>query len=247
MKERLSGIGLAVGAALTLGMVWADSAQAFSLNSTVIVENLLRDPNDPNLETRDISFQGPTTVVVSQDLSKLLNRSPGESSGGNKPGINISPNETDQSPELLQFGGIWDIDLGDNFIAFDLNSVFGNVESGDDVYRFYAPKFGKSGQKIVTDFTVTTLGSFAFRIPPIVNLTDGNEIEVIFPLEFVFPTLGPNETRDPNAPNLTTVDLGVRIDLITEPIPIPTPALLPGLVGMGLAAWRRRRGGDQDD
>jgi hypothetical protein len=27
-----------------------------------------------------------------------------------------------------------------------------------------------------------------------------------------------------------------------EALPIPTPALLPGLIGMGVAAWRRRKG-----
>lgn len=59
--------------------------------------------------------------------------------------------------------------------------------------------------------------------------------EVIFPLGF--------------AQNLNTIpvgDLAFSIDLtIVElppvPTPVPTPALLPGLVGMGLAAWRRRR------
>ena len=31
-----------------------------------------------------------------------------------------------------------------------------------------------------------------------------------------------------------------QIPLTTEPTPIPTPALLPGLVGMGVAAVRKR-------
>ncbi|MFQ4135397.1 PTPA-CTERM sorting domain-containing protein [Nodosilinea sp. PGN35] len=148
--------------------------------------------------------------------------------------------------ELTQFGGVWDIDLSANSILFDLNSVFGNVTSGNDVYRFRALNFGQPGQSLVTSFAVTALGDFAFRIPPIVNLIGGNEIEVIFPRGFAFPIPGPNEPRDPNAPNLTTVDLGLRIDLVTAPAQIPTPALLPGLMGMGLAAWRRHRRDDQD-
>ncbi len=211
MKERLTGIGLAVGTVLTLGVIiWADSAQAFSLHSPVTVTNVLIDPATGD----ETDFGDPIDVRVGSGV------------------------------ELTRFGGVWDIDLGDNSIAFDLNSIFGNVISGNDVYRFSAPKFGKPGQSIVTDFTVTALGSFAFRIFPIVKLMNGNEIEVIFPLEFAFPILDPNEPRDPNAPNLTTVDLGLRIDLTTEstPVPIPTPTLLPGLVGMGLAAWRNRRG-----
>ncbi len=207
MKERLTGIGLAVGTALTLGMIWADSVQAFSLGNTVTVTNLL-DKNDLDPEI----FQGPTdVVVVGSDI------------------------------ELEQFGGIWDIDLGDNSISFTLNSLFGNVTSGKDIYRFLAPSFGQPGQNSVTGFEVTPLaGSLAFREGknPVVELLAGNRIDVVFPLGFA-----PGD-----APNLTSISgqLGFKIDLTVEPIPIPTPALLPGLVGMGLAAWRKRRGGDQD-
>ncbi|MFM7471148.1 MAG: PTPA-CTERM sorting domain-containing protein [Nodosilinea sp.] len=28
----------------------------------------------------------------------------------------------------------------------------------------------------------------------------------------------------------------------SPPVAVPTPALLPGLIGMGVAAWRKRQG-----
>ncbi len=50
MKEKLAGLGLAVGTALMLGMILADSAQAFSLGNTVTVTNLLdKDDLDPEI------------------------------------------------------------------------------------------------------------------------------------------------------------------------------------------------------
>ena len=209
MKKKLAGIGLAVVTALTLGMISADSAQAFSLGKTVTVTNLL-DKGDLDPEI----FQGPTdVVVVGSDI------------------------------ELKQFGGIWDIDLGDNSISFSLNSRFGNVTSGKDIYRFLAPGFGQPGQNSVTGFEVTPLaGGLAFGEgkDPVVKLLTGNWIDAVFPLGFA-----PGDS-----PDLTSIPgkLGFSIDLTVEPIPIPTPALLPGLMGMGLAAWRKRRGGgDQDD
>jgi hypothetical protein len=207
MKEKLAGLGLAVGTALMLGMILADSAQAFSLGNTVTVTNLLdKDDLDPEI------FQGPTDVAVV--------------------GSNI---------ELEQFGGVWDIDLGNNSISFTLNSRFGNVTSGKDIYRFLAPSFGQPGQNRVTGFEITPLaGSLAFRKgkDPMVKLLAGNRIDVVFPLGFA-----PGD-----APNLTSIpgQLGFKIDLTIEPTPVPAPALLPGLVGMGLAAWRKRHGGDQD-
>lgn len=30
--------------------------------------------------------------------------------------------------------------------------------------------------------------------------------------------------------------------IVTDSVPIPTPALLPGLLGMGIAVWRKRKG-----
>ncbi len=207
MKEKLAGLGLTVGTALMLGMILADSAQAFSLGNTVTVTNLLdKDDLDPEI------FQGPTdVVVVGSDI------------------------------ELEQFGGIWDIDLGDNSISFSLNSRFGNVTSGKDIYRFLAPGFGRPGQNSVTGFDVTPLkGGLAFREGkgPMVKLLTGNWIDVVFPVGFA-PGDSPNLTLIPG-------QLGFNIDLTVEPIPIPTPALLPGLVGMGLAAWRKRHSDNQN-
>lgn len=202
--ERLTGIGLVVGTALTLGVVWADSAQAFSLGKTVTVTNLLdKNDLDPTI------FQGPTDIAV-----------------------------VGAAVELEQFGGIWDIDLGEHSISFTLNSLFSNVASGQDIYRFKAPGFGLPGQNSVTGFTVTPLpGSLAFGQNPVITLVAANWIDVVFPLGFA----------PGNEPNLTLIpgQLGFKIDLAVEPTPVPrpvpTPALLPGLVGMGLAILRQRR------
>ncbi|MEA5449047.1 PTPA-CTERM sorting domain-containing protein [Leptolyngbya sp. CCNP1308] len=216
MKERLTGVGLAVGTALTLGMIWADSAQAFSIGSRVTVENYLIDATTG----KENVFQGPIPVEVIAG----------------------------QEPDLFQFGGIWDIDLiadltkpSTSSILFDLNSIFGNVESGHDVYSFV-------GQRAIKSIELTTLGSSTFLIPPTINRLGSNGFEVIFSQGFAFPIPDPSIPPNPEAPNLTDpdTDLGVRISLVLEPAPVPTPALLPGLVGMGLAAWRRRRSGDQN-
>lgn len=201
MKERFIGVGLGVSAALALGVVWTDSAQAFSLGNTVTVTNLL-DKGDLGTDI----FQGPTDVVV------------------------VEP-----SLELNQFGGIWDIDLDNNSISFTLNSRFGNVTSGNDIYRFIAPSFGQPGQNIVTGFTFTPLqGSLAFRENPVISLLAGNQIDVVFPKGFA-PGDEPDLTDIPGQLGFT-----VNLDVASTPTPIPTPALLPGLFGIGLAVWRRR-------
>ena len=197
MKESLLGTSLIAGAALALGVIWVDSAQAFSLGSPVTVTNTLLPISGPP----EVPYQGPQTVIVG-------------------PGL-----------ELEQFGDIWDIDLGNNSILFSINSRIGNVVSGDDIYRFLAPNLGKPGQNLLTGFTVVPLGRLAFNQNPTINLLAGNELEVIFPLGF--------------AQNLASIpdgDLAFRINVtVDEPAPIPTPALLPGLVGMGLAVLRQRR------
>lgn len=206
MNERFIGIGLGVGVALTLGIVWTDSAQAFSLNSTVSVDNVLREPGTTNgiPYTGGVIFdRGPTDIVVGSGR------------------------------ELKQFGGLWDIDLDEASIRFTLtNQVqFNNVTSGDDVYSFLAPGFGGSGQNFLAGFTFVPLGSSAFNKNPMIKILAGNQLEVMFPLGF--------------AQDLALIPLGgldFKVDLmIQEPTPIPTPALLPGLVGMGLAVLRNRR------
>jgi hypothetical protein len=217
MKERLIGVGLGVSAALTLGISWTDSAQAFSLNSQVTVENFLAIPGTSTKIPYGGSVpieQGPIDVVVTSDTT---------------------------DPELSRFGGIWDIDLDDNSISFTLNSLFSNVASGDDIYRFKAPSFGLPGQNSVTGFTVTPLaGGLAFSKNPVITRMAGNWIDVVFPVGFA-----PDDV-----PDLTSIpgQLGFKIDLTVEqtpgPTPVPTPALLPGLVGMGLAILRQRRGDD---
>jgi hypothetical protein len=205
MKEKFIGVGLGVGAALTLGIVWTDSAQAFSLGSSVTVTNLIKDVDTPAETLFDVS----DPKVVGEGL------------------------------ELTQFGGIWNIDFTENSVLFSINSRFGNVVSGDDVYRLKALNFGKPGQKSLTSLKFASTGRVPFLEPPQANPLTGDSFEVIFPLGF--------------AQNLTTIPVGelaFRIDLtIVElpPTPVPTPALLPGLVGMGLAAWRRHRIGDQND
>lgn len=133
--------------------------------------------------------------------------------------------------ELEQFGGIWNINLDDNSILFSINSRFGNVTSGDDIYRFLTPDLGGAGQNSLTGFTFVPLGNVGFNQNPVIQVLADDWLEVVFPLGF--------------AQNLTSIpvgDLAFRLDLAVEPpTPVPTPALLPGLVGMGLAALRNRR------
>ncbi len=203
MKEKSIGIGLVAGAALTLGIGWADSAQAFSLDSSVTVTNTIRNVNT-QVET---VFRTPQTKTVGSGL------------------------------ELQQFGGIWNINLDENSILFSLNSEIRQVISGDDIYRFKALDFGGLGQSSVTDFNVTYLGKVSFFKNPSFDVKNGNLLEVIFPLGFA---------ANPDLRSIPDGDLAFRVDLTVTPpdpvpTPVPTPALLPGLVGMGLAALRRRQ------
>jgi hypothetical protein len=201
MKEKSIGIGLVASAVLALGIGWADSAQAFSLDSSVTVTNSIRNV-DTQLETI-FETAGPITVG--------------------------------SSPGLQQFGGIWDITFSNNSVLFSINSRFGNVTSGEDIYRFEVLGFGGPGQSSVTGFKETYLGSVSFLQKPSFGVKTGNLLEVIFPLGF--------------ATNLASIpkgNLAFRVDLTVKPpdplpTPVPTPALLPGLVGMGLAALRRRQ------
>jgi hypothetical protein len=189
-------------------MIWADSAQAFSIGSSVTATNSIRDV-DTQVETV-FEISAPQTV------------GPGS--------------------EMNQFGGIWNIDFTGNSVLFSINSRFGNVISGDDIYRLTALNFGNPGQNSVTGLKFASVGVVPFLRAPTANLLAGNAFEVIFPQGF--------------AQNLTTIpagDLAFRIDLtIVElpptpvPTPVPTPALLPGLMGMGFAAWRKRHANDQD-
>ncbi|PSN14606.1 hypothetical protein C7293_10865 [filamentous cyanobacterium CCT1] len=203
MKERFMGVGLGVGAALTLGIVWPNSAQAFSLGRSVTATNTIKmvDTQEEKI------FEAPRTVTVGSGL------------------------------ELEQFGGIWDINLNNNSILFSINSRFGNVTSGDDIYRFMAPNFGGPGQKLLVGANPLFLGKVDFKIRPTITVLSGNWLEVVFPLTF--------------AQDLASIpdgDLSFRIDLkVQEPTPVPTPALLPGLMGMGLAALRKRCKDSQAD
>ncbi len=64
MKEKSIGIGLVASAVLTLGIGWADSAQAFSLNSSVRVTNTIR-----NVDTQEEKvFRTPQTKTVGSGL-----------------------------------------------------------------------------------------------------------------------------------------------------------------------------------
>lgn len=203
MKERLTGIGLIVGTALTLGVVWAAPAHAFSLGSTVTVQNFLRD----STTLKENAFQGPANVAVIQG----------------------------QEPQLVQFGGIWNIDLGNNSISFTLNSKFGNVVSGDDVYRFSTSDFGQLSQ--LTKIEIFSYANFSADKRPFAKFRSVNELEVIFPLGFAPDGLLPPQPG--STPGLVT-------QLPIEPYAIPTPALLPGLLGMGLAVLRKQHRDDKD-
>jgi hypothetical protein len=201
MKERLTGIGLAVSAALTLGTIWADSAQAFSLGSSVVATNTIKRVNTQG-QAEEIIFETSPPKTVGSEI------------------------------ELIQFGGIWDIDLTGSSVSFAINSRFGEVVSGDDIYRLEALNFGSLGQSSVKGFNLVYLGNPVFNEGkgPVLKLTRGKVLEVLFPLGF--------------AQNLNLIpreNLSFRIDLDVEPpTSVPTPALLPGLVGMGLAVLRRR-------
>ncbi|PSN18591.1 hypothetical protein C7271_11730 [filamentous cyanobacterium CCP5] len=50
---------------------------------------------------------------------------------------------------------------------------------------------------------------------------------------------------DPNEDNLFTRNAGASYSFDIEPV--PTPALLPGLIGMGVAALRRKQSGDTSE
>ncbi|WP_017299285.1 PTPA-CTERM sorting domain-containing protein [Nodosilinea nodulosa] len=144
--------------------------------------------------------------------------------------------------ELEQFGGIWNIDLNNNSILFSVNSRFGNVTSGDDIYRFLTPDFGGPGQNSLTGFTFVPLGNLGFDQNPAITVLANNWLEVVFPLGFT----------DQDLTKLSGQDLAFRIDLTVEPptpipSPVPTPALLPGLVGLGLAVLSKKREGDSAD
>ncbi|MGB3136682.1 MAG: PTPA-CTERM sorting domain-containing protein [Nodosilinea sp.] len=135
--------------------------------------------------------------------------------------------------ELKQFGGVWNIDFDDNSILFSINSRFGNVASGDDIYRFLTPNLGGRRQKTLVGFTAASVGIASFDITPEVDVLAGNWLEVVFPQRF-FEAGGLNSIPNGN--------LAFRIDLMVEDATaVPTPALLPGLVGMGLAALRKGR------
>ncbi|PSR19618.1 hypothetical protein C8255_01125 [filamentous cyanobacterium CCP3] len=135
--------------------------------------------------------------------------------------------------ELTQFGGIWDIDFDSNSISLTLNSKFRNVVSGDDVYRFLSSDFDQTGPMP----TVSIFSFENFSYQPLARFRSANELEVVFPLGFA-----PNGLLPPpqgSIPNFKT-------ELSVEPYAVPTPALLLGLIGIGLAALRKHRNGDND-
>lgn len=207
MKERLTGIGLAVGAALTLEMLWTDAAQAFSLGSSVVAINSIKTVNTQG-QTKEIIFETSLPITVGSGT------------------------------ELVQFGGIWDIDFTGSSVSFAINSRFSSVVSGDDVYRLEALNFGGPGQRSVKGFNLVYLGNPVFEKDkgPVLKLTGGNILEVLFPLGFA---------QDLNL--IPRENLSFRIDLAIEPpTSVPTPALLPGLVGMGLAVLRKQRRAERD-
>jgi hypothetical protein len=102
------------------------------------------------------------------------------------------------------------------------------------VYRFQLQNY--QGDLPDTKFVVEQilLGPRTFRFAPIVSLNDDNRL-----LEVVFPRFFP----DSNTPILSeaTGELGLEIRL--KPQPVPSPALLPGLLAMGWATLRRDRSG----
>ncbi|WP_035987217.1 PTPA-CTERM sorting domain-containing protein [Leptolyngbya sp. KIOST-1] len=214
MKERLAGIGLTVGTALILGPVWANSAQAFSLGSPVIVENFLVDSDNPSIR---IPYEG--TIPIVQGPTRVVVTPP-------------NPDSNEPTIELKQFGGIWDIDLDDNFISFSLNSLFTNVSTGTDVYRFIGPNTGKIPTIKIFSFTPF---SSKENERPYARFTAGEQLRV----DLVFPRLfAPGGLLPPEPGSTPMFVTNVQV----EPHAIPTPALLPGLVGMGLAALRKQRG-----
>ncbi|MBE9138307.1 PTPA-CTERM sorting domain-containing protein [Nodosilinea sp. LEGE 07088] len=135
--------------------------------------------------------------------------------------------------ELVQFGGIWDIDLDDNAISFSLNSIFGNVESGNDIYRFEAPNLYQPGQ--LPTINIFSFAAFSPDNSPFARFTGSNKLEVVFPLGFAPEGLIPPQPDTP---------LAITTTLPVQPFVVPTPALLPGLIGMGLTIWRKQRRDD---
>lgn len=135
-----------------------------------------------------------------------------------------------QEPRLVQFGGIWDINLGNNSITFTLNSAFENVISGDDVYSFTSSALDSTNQ--LPTITILSFTEFSAKNRPFARLTSRDELEVVFPLGFApGGLLTPTEVSRPT----------FSTDLTVKPYAVPTPALLPGLVSMGLAVLRKRR------
>lgn len=207
MKERLTGIGLAVGTALTLGSVWVSPAEAFSLGSTIDVTNTLAGKE----------FQTAPNVVVTE---------------GSEPALltGVSPS--------FGFGDMWNIDLDNHSILFSLNSKFAALDTGNDVYKFKVINYVGVLPSSKFRVKVTQLGKYTFgKEPTIVVADDNRSLDVIFQ-----PRFNPQ-----NAPFLKDIPGGLKFKVDLIPVAVPSPALLPGLVGLGVAALRKRRQDSRGD
>lgn len=145
------------------------------------------------------------------------------------------PFEVRAGVELQQFGGIWDIDFGDNALLFTLNSKFGNVVTGDDVYRFLSPALDQMGQP--PTISLLSFTDFSPDNRPFARFRRADVLEVVFPLGFAPKGLLPPQTG--STPQ-------IRTELPVKPYAVPTPAFLSGLLGMVLAVLRRHGICDDD-
>lgn len=155
---------------------------------------------------------------------------------------------TDVSPTAVACSGSYDGNTNDSNVLTTLTGAFGGTWSFNEAEKSDSAGAGAFKSNVEStfgtlEFDNSIFGKFVIGLKASNNvsfyLLDGGTTGLS---SFDFNTIGTSTNSQNTAQNLSHAAL-YRLETGT---PIPTPALLPGLIGMGVAALRKRKGDAQE-